>query len=86
MVSGITNVQIGIAVRFHNILHGFCEVRGAVNAYLEYNMLQQLASMREEFLYRVFLNLHKSYDILGREICINFLASYEFGLWREGIL
>ena len=86
MVSRITNVQIGIAVRFHNILHGFCAVRGAVNAYLESNMLQQLASMREEFLYRVFLNLQKSYDILGRERCMNFLVSYEVGLWREGIL
>ena len=48
---------------------------------LEAKMLQQLTSMKEEVLYKVFLDLKKVYDALGREHFMDILVSYRAGSW-----
>ena len=46
MVSGIINQQIGTAVHFHGVLHGFQTVHGTKTATLESNLIQKLTKMR----------------------------------------
>ena len=48
-------------------------------ATLEANLLQQLAAMREEFLYMIFLDLTKAYDALDRSRCLDILEGYGVG-------
>ena len=43
---------------------------------LEAKLLQQLTDMREAVLFKVFLDLHKSYDTLDWDICLGILAAY----------
>ena len=43
-------------IKLHGVLHGFREGRGTGTATLEAKLLQQLAAMREEVLYVIFLN------------------------------
>ena len=54
------------AIKLHGILHGFREGRGTGTATLEAKLLQQLAAMREEVMYVIFLDLTKAYDALDR--------------------
>ena len=44
------------------IPHGLRAGRGTGTAILESKLLQQLAALREEVLYVIFLDLHKAYD------------------------
>ena len=39
-------------------------------------MLQQLAALREEVLYVIFLDLHKAYDALDRPRYLDILEGY----------
>ena len=49
------------------------------NASLEAKMIQQLTDMREKFLYKNFLDLHKAYDDLNKDIYIGILEGYRMG-------
>ena len=42
-------------------------------ASLEAKLIQQLAIMREEFLYAIFLDLHKDCGALFRDRCLEIL-------------
>ena len=42
-------------------------------------MLQQLAALREEVLYVIFLDLHKAYDSLDRSRYLEILEGYGLG-------
>ena len=39
-------------------------------------LLQQLAAMMEEFLYALFMNLHKAYEALERDRCLEIPEGY----------
>ena len=62
----ILNHRITASITFHDFLHGFWAVCGTGTATLEAKLLQKLAALREEVLYVIFLDLHKSYDALDR--------------------
>ena len=64
------------AINLHDILHGFREGRGTGTATLEAKLLQQLAAMREEVLYMIFLDLTKAYDALDRSRTLEILKGY----------
>ena len=63
----------------HDALHGFREGRGTGTATLEAKLLHQLAAMREEVLYVIFLDLTKAYDALDRSRSLDILKGYGVG-------
>ena len=58
---------------------GFRAGRGTVTATLEAKLLQQLAALREEILYVIFLEPTKAYDALDRSRCLEILEGYGVG-------
>ena len=65
-IVGSNQLEVGAAVKFHDVLHGFWAGRGTMTAPLEANLLQQLTEMREDVLYEIFLELKKEYDALDQ--------------------
>ena len=55
-------------------------------ATLEAKLIQQLAAMREEVLYMIFLNLTKVYNALDRSRCLEILEGYGVGLSTRRLL
>ena len=79
VVAAILNLRLTASITFHNFLHGFWVGRGTGTATLEVNLLRQLAALREEVLYVIFLDLHKAYDALDRSRCLEILKGYSVG-------
>ena len=66
-------------VQFHDCLHGFLKGRGTGTATMEVKLAQQLAFLEQEALYGVFIDLHKAYNAMDRERCLEILAGYGVG-------
>ena len=79
VVAEILNCRLTSSITYHNFLHVFREGRGTGTATLEAKQLQQLAALREEVLYMIFLDLHKEYDALERSRCLEILEGYRVG-------
>ena len=79
VVAEILNLRLTASITFHDFLHGFRSGRGTVTATLEAKLLQELAALREEVLYMIFLYLHKVYDALDRSRCLEILEGYGVG-------
>ena len=73
VVAVILNFRFTSSITLHDVLHGFRAGRGTGTAPLEAKLLQQLAAMREEVLYVIFLDLTKAYDALDRSRCLDIL-------------
>ena len=73
VATAILNRRLAASVTFHDFLPGFWAGRGTGTAILKKNLLQQLAALREEVLYVIFLDLHKVYDSLDRSMCMEIL-------------
>ena len=65
--------------KIHAVLHGFREGRGTGTATLKAKLLQQLAAMKEEVLYVIFLDLTKAYDALDKSRTLEILKGYGVG-------
>ena len=76
VVAVILNCRFTSSITFHNVLRGFRAGRGTGTATLEVKLIQQLAAMREEVLYVIFLDLTKAYDALERYRCLEILEGY----------
>ena len=61
VVAVILHRRLTAGITFHDALHGFREGCGTGTATLEAKLLQKLATMREEVLYVIFLDLTKAY-------------------------
>ena len=79
VVAAILNRRFTSSITYHNALHGFRACRGTGTATLEAKLLQQLAAMREEVIYVIFLDLTKAYDALDRSRCLEILEGYGVG-------
>lgn len=66
-------------VKFHDCLHGFVKKRGCNTAGLEAKLAQQLAYIRQDPLYGIFIDLRKAYDAMDRERCVEILIGYGVG-------
>ena len=64
----LTNCPFTASIAFHNILHVFLAGCVTGTASLETKLAQKLTSMRKEFMYTIFMELHKVYDALDRDI------------------
>ena len=73
VVAVILHCRLTTGLQLHYALHGFWEGRGTGTATLKAKLLQQLAAMREEVLYVIFLNLTKAYDALDRSRSLEIL-------------
>ena len=79
VVAVVLNRRFTSSITFHDALHGFRAGRGKGTATLEAKLIQQLAAMREEVLYVIFLDLTKAYDALDRSRCLEILEGYGVG-------
>ena len=79
VVAEILNLRFTASITYHNFIHGFRAGRGTGTTNLEAKLLQQLAALREEVLYVIFLDLHKTYDALDRSRCLKILEGYGVG-------
>ena len=79
VVAEILNFRLTDSITFHDLLNGFWAGCGTGTSTIEANILQQLASLREEVLYMIFLDLHKLYDTLDRSRCLEILEVYGVG-------
>ena len=57
VVAAIFNRRLTASITYHDFLHGFRAGRGTGTAPLKAKLLQQLAALREEVLYVIFLEL-----------------------------
>ena len=81
----MANYQIGVAVSFHDALHGFWAGQGKGTASLEDNLIQKLIEIREEVLYKVLINPQNSYSNLCRDIFLDILVGYRIGPRTERV-
>ena len=79
VVAEILNRRLTASITFRDFLHGFWAGHSTGTATLEAKLLQQLAALREEVLYVIFLDLHKVYDALDRSRCLEILEGYGRG-------
>ena len=79
LMAVILHHQLTTGLQIHDALHGFREGRGTETATLEAKLLQQLAAMREEVLYVIFLDMTKSYSALDRSRSLEILKGYGVG-------
>ena len=79
VVTSILNRWLVASITFHDFLHGFWAGRGTGTATLNAKLLQQLAALREEVLYVIFLDLHKVYDAMDRYRCLEILEGNGVG-------
>ena len=64
VVAVILNCWLTASIPFHDFLHGFWAGRGTGTVILEAKLIHQLAALRDEVLYVIFLDPHKAYDAL----------------------
>ena len=79
VVAAILNCWLTASITYHDFLHGFRAGRVTGTATLEAKLIQQLAALRKEVLYVIFLDLHKAYKALYRSRCLEILEGYGVG-------
>ena len=75
IVATILHCRLTTAITYHDFLHGFWAGRGTRTATLEAKLIQQLAAMKEEVLYVIFLDLSKASYALVRSRNITYITS-----------
>ena len=76
VVVAILNFRLTASITFHHFLHRFWAGRGTGITTLKDKLLHQLAALREEVLYMIFLYLHKAHDYLDGSRCLEILEGY----------
>ena len=79
LMTVILHRRLTTGIQLHDFLHGFREGRGTGTATLEAKLLHQLAAMRGEVLYVIFLDLTKAYDALDRSRSLEILKGCGVG-------
>ena len=79
IVAAILNCRLDASITFHELIHIFWAGRGTGTVTLKERLLQQLADLREEVLYRILLDLQKAYYALDRSRCLEILEGYDMG-------
>ena len=78
-MEAIIDTQLRASVHPHGVLHGFCTGRGTGTAILELKMVQEIASMEQDPLLLVFIDLHKAYGTVYCGCLLMTLEGYGSG-------
>ena len=62
VVEALTDNFLRASLQLYNILHGFRSGRGIWTAIMDLKLAQELASIDQDLLFLVFLDLRKGYD------------------------
>ena len=76
VMAAILNCRLEASITYHDFLHRFRAGRSTSTATFKPKLLQQLAALREEVMYVIFLDLHKAYDALDRSRYLEILEGY----------
>ena len=79
LIEAIIDTRVRQVILFHDILHGFISRRGTGTAILEAKLAQELASVDNEPLFVVFLDLKKAYDTIDRPRSLEIFRQYGMG-------
>ena len=86
MVEAIIDTRLRESISFHKVLHGFSVGKGTVAAILDPKLSQELASIYQNPLFLVFLDLRKFYDTVYRVRLLTTLEGYDAWSHMHGIL
>ena len=76
VVAVILNRWLTTSITFHDFLHIFWAVQDTGTTTLGAKLIQHVASLREEVLYMIFLDLHKAYYALDSSRSLEILEGY----------
>ena len=76
VMESVINTQIKMVMNLHDVLHGFLASRVTGIAIMELKMVQELASIDQDPLFLVFLDLQKAYDTLDYSRLLHTLEGY----------
>ena len=82
----VFDTRIKSVVQFHNVLHGFCAGRGTCTAIMELKLAQELASVDQDKIFLVFLDLRKACGNLDRGRLLKTIEGYGEGPKLQGLL
>ena len=80
MVEAVINTCSKSVLQLHNVMHGFFSGRGAGTAIVELKLGQELASVDQDPLLLVLLDLGMVYNNLYRGILLQNIEGYGVGL------
>ena len=86
MTEDIIDTCIKKKVTLHDILHGFRVGREMGTDIMEVNLSQDLASVNQDSLFLVFLDLRESYDNMDCGWILKTFEGYGAGLRMRGIM
>ena len=84
MVEDIIDNRLKLCINLHDVLHELCMGRRTRTSILD--LIQELASINQESLFLVLLDLHKAYDTLDWGCLLTTLEGYDAGPYMCGIL
>ena len=73
MVTVILNIGITTFIVFHGVLRRFWSIRGTGTASFEAKLIHKLMAMRGEVMCAISMEMHKMYDALDRDRCLEIL-------------
>ena len=86
MVEALIDTRLCTSLHMHDVLHGFRAGRGTGTAIMELKLNQDLASIDQEPLFLVFLDLWKAYNTVDRDLLLITLEGYGAGPRMCGLL
>ena len=86
VVEAVIDTRIKTVVNFHDVFHRFCAGRGMGTTVLELKTTQGLASVYQEPLLLVLLDLIKAYANLDRGWLLQKMSGYGVGPKIKGLL
>ena len=86
MLEEVIDTWIKTLLQFHDVLHGFHGRKGAGTAIMELKLAQELASMDQDPLFLICLNLMKAYNNPYHVRLLQMLAGYGEGPKIWGLL
>jgi hypothetical protein len=75
-VEAIIDTRVKAVIKYHDLIYGFTSHRGTGTAMIEAKLQQELASINQQPLFQVYLDLKKAYDSLDRPRALQTLKNY----------